>query len=57
MIFAVVFQFHVYLPWVNTCLAHCFNSVLNVKVLVGTFNQEKAQVRDLLRISVVVKSS
>ena len=53
MIFAVVFQFHVDLPWVNTCLAHCFNSVLNVKVLVGTFNQEKALV---WAFSVIVKT-
>ena len=29
-------QFHI-LPWVNACLA----CVLNVKELVGTFNQEK----------------
>ena len=28
----------VYLPWVNACL----HSVLNVKALVGAFNQEKA---------------
>ena len=25
----------VYLPWVNTCIAKCLNSVLNVKALVG----------------------
>ena len=37
-------QLHVYLPWVNACLAKCLNSVLNVKVLVGTFNQEKTLV-------------
>ena len=29
---------------VNARLAECLNSVLNVKVLVGTFNQEKALV-------------
>ena len=29
---------------VNRCLALCLNSVLNVKVLVGAFNQEKALV-------------
>ena len=32
-------QFHVYLLWVNTCLAWHLNSVLNVKALVGAFNQ------------------
>ena len=41
MTFALVSQFHVYLPWVNTRLALCLNSVLNVKALVGAFNQEK----------------
>ena len=35
---------HVYLPWVNVHLAKCLNSVLNVKALEGTFNQEKALV-------------
>ena len=29
---------------VNARLAQCLNSVLNVKALVGTFNQEKALV-------------
>ena len=29
---------------VNACLGQCLNSVLNVKALVGTFNQEKALV-------------
>ena len=33
-----------YLLWVNACIAQCLNSVLNVKALVGTFNQEKALV-------------
>ena len=44
-------QFHIYLTWVNTCLALCLNSVLNVKALEGAFNQEKALVanRGLLR--------
>ena len=32
-------QFHVYLPW-----GQCLFSVLNVKALVGAFNQEKALV-------------
>ena len=36
--------FHVYLQYVNACLGQCLNSVLNVKALVGTFNQEKALV-------------
>ena len=44
-------QFHVYLQWVN---AYCLNSVLNVKALVGAFNQEKALVG---AFSVIVKSS
>ena len=38
---------NVHLPWVNPWLewlAQFCNSVLNVKVLVGAFNQEKAQV-------------
>ena len=29
---------------VNACLALCLNSVLNVKAVVATFNQEKALV-------------
>ena len=29
---------------VNVCLAKCLNSVLNVKALVGAFNQDKALV-------------
>ena len=40
MIFALVSQFHIYLPWVNARLAKCISSVINVKVLVGAFNQE-----------------
>ena len=35
------------------CLGACVNSVLNVKVLVGTFNQEKALVE---AFSVIVKT-
>ena len=46
MTFALGTQFHVYLPW-------CLNSVLNVKALVGTFNQEKALVGDF---PVIVKT-
>ena len=37
MTFASASQLHVYLPW-------GLNSVLNVKALVGAFNQEKALV-------------
>ena len=45
MTFALVTQFHVYLPWGH----HLFsivssNSVLNVKAVVAAFNQEKALV-------------
>ena len=53
MIIALASQFHIYLLWVNICLAWCLNSVLNVKALVGTFNQEKAPVG---AFSVIVKS-
>ena len=42
MAFASLSQFHVYLPWLNTWFEKCLNSVLNVKALIGTFNQEKA---------------
>ena len=38
---------------VNAHLAYCLNSVLNVKSLVGAFNQEKAVVG---AFSVIVKS-
>ena len=47
-------NFLVYLLRVNALLAQCFNSVLNVKVLVDAFNQEKALVG---ASSVMVKSS
>ena len=52
MTFASASQFHVYLVWVKACLAWCLNSVLNVKALVGAFNQEKALVG---AFSVIVK--
>ena len=42
MTFESVSQFHVYLQFLDTCLAKCLNSVLNVKAVVGAFNQEKA---------------
>ena len=41
---ASVSQFQGYLLLVNTHLAWCLNSDLNVKSLVGAFNQEKALV-------------
>ena len=41
---AFLSQFRVYLPWVNAHLAHCPNSVLTMKALLGTCNQEKALV-------------
>ena len=34
----------IYLLRVHVCLAQCLNCVLNVKALVGAFNQEKALV-------------
>ena len=49
MIFASRTQFHVHLPWGHR---QCLNSVLNVKALVGAFNQEKALVG---AFSVIVK--
>ena len=48
MIIVSASQFHVYLP-----LSICLNSVLNVKALVGAFNQEKALVG---AFSVIVKT-
>ena len=42
MTFALVSQFHIYLPWVNTCLASY--SVSNVRVSVDAINQEKTLV-------------
>ena len=32
----------IFLSWVDACAAYCFLSILNVKALVGSFNQEKA---------------
>ena len=39
-------EFHIYILWINICLAlaQCLNSVLNVKVVIAAFNQEKALV-------------
>ena len=47
-------QFQGYLLLVNTHLAWCLNSVLNVKALVGIFIQEKALVG---AFSVIVKTN
>ena len=45
MTFALASQFHVYTYCgVKARLAYCLNSVLNVKALIGAFNQEKALV-------------
>ena len=41
---SIVSEFHIYLEWVNAHLQKCLNRFLNVKTLVGTFNQEKALV-------------
>ena len=41
MTFALASQFNIYLPKVNAHLAKCLNTVLNVKTLVGAFNQKK----------------
>ena len=41
-----------YSQCLGICLAQCLNSVLNVKALVGAFNQEKALVG---AFSVIVK--
>ena len=49
MTFGSTSQFHFYLPWGQ----RRFNSVLNVKALVGAFNQEKALVG---AFSVIVKT-
>ena len=38
------------LSWVNTSLTWCFNNVLNVKVLIGTFNQMMALVENLWKL-------
>ena len=57
-----IFAFHVpisrlltYLLLVNAHLALCLNSVLNVRVVLSTFNQEKALF--FSAFSVIVKTS
>ena len=52
MIYASATQFHIYLLWFNTRLAYCLNRFLNVKGLVGAFNQVKVL---LGALSVIVK--
>ena len=57
MTFASASQFHIYLLWGqqhHPLSIVSFNSVLNVKALVGAFNQEKALAG---AFSVIVKSS
>ena len=41
-------QFHINLSWINACLAYCLK-LLNVKALIGAFNQEKALSKGLPR--------
>ena len=50
-----MYPFHIYLLWGKASLALCLNGVLNVKALVGVFNQEKALVGAFF--SVLVKTS
>ena len=52
MTIVLVSQFHICLPWVNAQLAQCPNGVLNLKALVGAFNQQKALLR---AFSIIVK--
>ena len=54
MTFVTVSQFDIYLQCLSARLAKCHNSVLNVKALLGAFNQERALV---VAFSVIVKSS
>ena len=51
MIIGPASQFHVYLQFLDTCLAKCLNSVLNVKALL-CFQPEEG----LGAISVIVKT-
>ena len=44
MTFKLESRFHITYHGVNSHLAQCLNSVLNVKALEGAFNQEKALV-------------
>ena len=49
MTFAPGTQLHLYLQWVNVCVALSHNCALNVKAVVAAFNQEKALSWVLLR--------
>ena len=40
--FALGNQLHLYLQWINVCVALSHNCALNVKAVVAAFNQEKA---------------
>ena len=53
-IFVSATQHNIYILWVNARLAWCINRFLNVKVLVGTFHQEKTLIGAFF---VIVKSS
>ena len=54
MMFALASQFHIYVQlyilYLGGHLTWCLKSVLNVKALVGTFNQEKVQVEVLANL-------
>ena len=50
MIIVSASQFYVYLPCLGACLAQFLNSVLNLKAVVGIFNQEKALIGALSKI-------
>ena len=41
MIFVPAIQLHIYLLSLSACLAQYLSSVLNVKVVVAAFNQDK----------------
>ena len=53
---SIVSEFHIYLEWVSAHLRKCLNRFLNVKTLVGTFNQEE-DLAGAFSVSVIVKSS
>ena len=52
--FALGNQLHLYLQWINVCVALSHKCALNVKAVVAAFNQEKYQ---LGAFSVIVKST
>ena len=51
--FALAFRFQVYLPWLNTRLALCLKSVLNVKAQVG-FQQGEGHLVKLIVIKLLL---